>query len=66
MDSAFSRWELGQDWDAVPAAKLLPLVEGAARKPTPTAAETTEQSRLTPAQPASGVPPRADYPVCQT
>ena len=37
------RQRLGQDWDAVPAAKLLPLVEGAARKLAP--ATTTAPER---------------------
>ena len=37
------RQRLGQDLDAVPAAKLLPLVEGAARKLTPTTTPAPER-----------------------
>ena len=38
------RQRLGQDLDAVPAAKLLPLVEGAARKLAPTTTPAPERS----------------------
>ena len=41
------RQRLGQDWDAVPAAKLLPLVEGAARKLTPAPTTTPERREAT-------------------